>query len=239
MGRRNGNRETTQLAGGGRSHYYDRMKGDIIIVEEHHRAAAAAIVDHYESAIRAAGRPYTISVAGESGSGKSETGKAIAEECERLGLTAYVLQQDDYFVLPPRSNDRRRREDISRVGTGEVRIDLLDEHLARARSRSSEIVKPLVDYDADRICEEHIDLSDSDVVIAEGTYTTLLENVDCRVFIARTRLDTLESRRKRAREPIEPFLEQVLEMEHEIIAPHRERAQVVINRDYEVSFVEA
>jgi hypothetical protein len=47
----------------------------------------------------------------------------------------------------------------------------------------------------------------------------------------------MESRKKRAREPIEPFLEQVLEIEHEIIAPHRERADIIIDRDYEVSFL--
>jgi len=213
------------------------MRGDIIIVEDHHRRAAVAIVNRLESTVREADRPYTLTVAGESGSGKSETGKAIADECERRGLHAYVLQQDDYFRLPPRSNDRRRREDISWVGTGEVRLDLLDEHLAAVRSRSSSVRKPLVDYDADSIGEEEVDLSGIEVAIAEGTYTTLLANVDCRVFIARNRLDTLESRTKRAREPMEPFLERVLEIEHEIIAPHRERADLVISRDYEVSSV--
>lgn len=214
------------------------MKGDIVIVEEHHRSAARIIVDRLEPDIRAGSRPYTITVAGESGSGKSETGKAIADECASRGLGAYVFQQDDYFRLPPKTNDRKRREDISWVGIGEVRLDLLDEHLAAARDRSSEVVKPLVDYDADSIGEETVDLSGVDVAIAEGTYTTLLHHADCRVFIARTRLDTLESRKKRGREPIEPFLERVLEIEHRIIAPHRDKADVIISADYEVSFVD-
>lgn len=214
------------------------MRGDIIIVEEHHRRAARSIVDRIEAAIRESARLYTITVAGESGSGKSETGKAIADECSERGLAPFVFQQDDYFRLPPRSNDRRRREEISWVGTAEVRLDLLDEHLAAARRRESDVTKPLVDYDSDSIGEENVDLSSIDVAIAEGTYTTLLEHVDCRVFIARNRLETLESRTKRGREPIEPFLEQVLEIEHEIIAPHRERADVVISNEYEVSFVE-
>lgn len=214
------------------------MKGDIVIVEEHHRRAARVIMERLEPEIREHSRPYTITVAGESGSGKSETGRAIADECSARGLDAYVFQQDDYFRLPPKSNDSRRREDISWVGTDEVRLDLLDEHLAAARARSSAIVKPLVDYDSDSIGEETVDLSGIDVAIAEGTYTTLLENVDCRVFIARTRIDTLESRKKRARERIEPFLERVLEIEHEIISPHRETAHVIISTDYEVSFVD-
>lgn len=212
------------------------MKGDVIIVEEHHRIAATSILERIEPLIRDARRPFTLTVAGESGSGKSETAKALAEACSERGFEPFVFQQDDYFVLPPKSNDRRRREEISWVGTDEVRIDLLDEHLRSARNRDASLAKPLIDYEADEVGEEIVDLSEIDVAIAEGTYTTLLDNADCHVFIARTRLDTLESRKKRAREPIEPFLEQVLEIEHAIIAPHQNAADVVIGRDYEVSF---
>lgn len=210
------------------------MKGDVIIVEEHHRRAAAKIAASLADRIRATVRTYTISVAGESGSGKSETGQALKEELEKLGFTSAVLQQDDYFVLPPKSNDAKRREDITWVGAQEVRVALLDEHLAAARAGASRITKPLVIYDEDRVTEEEMSLEGIEVLIAEGTYTTLLENVDTRIFINRNRLETLESRKKRAREEIEPFLEEVLEIEHDIISKHRTRADIVITRDYEV-----
>ena len=212
------------------------MKGDIIIVEAHHRNAARAIVDRVLSQVQAASAPFACNVAGESGSGKSETGEALREEFESRGFSAFVFQQDDYFVLPPRSNDKKRREQIGWVGTNEVRIALLDEHVAAAKARSEAVEKPLVDYDADSIGSETVDLSQVDVVIAEGTYTTLLENLDVRIFIARNRLETMASRRKRAREPIEPFLEQVLEIEHKIIAPHADRADIIITREYDVTF---
>ena len=89
------------------------MKGDIIVLEEHHRNAARAIVPSILSAIRAKEGRYTITVAGESGSGKSETGKAIADELETNGIASVLLGQDDYFVLPPKSNDAKRRDDDS------------------------------------------------------------------------------------------------------------------------------
>jgi len=212
------------------------MRGDIILVEEHHRAAAVRIVDHLQDGIGASELPFVITVAGESGSGKSETGRAIHDELASRGIRSFVFQQDDYFVLPPRSNDRRRRDDISWVGTGEVRLDLLDSHLAAVRSGQVRIEKPLVEYEEDRITTETVDVSGCSVLIAEGTYTTLLANADARVFIARNRLETLESRKKRAREAMDPFIEQVLEIEHAIIAPHREKADVVLSRDYEVKF---
>jgi uridine kinase len=193
------------------------MKGDVILVEEHHRRVAQAIVAAYLSEIRERRGRYTMTVAGESGSGKSETARAIADELEDHGVGCAVYQQDDYFLLPPRTNDRARRANICWVGSTEVLLDLLDQHLQAAR-------------------EEEMDLSHAKVVIAEGTYTSLLENVDRRVFIARNRLETMEHRQKRGREQMDPFIERVLEIEHGIIAPHRERADVVITRDYDVEF---
>jgi uridine kinase len=213
------------------------MRGDVILVGEEHRRAAGLIVDGLADQIRATDRRYTITVAGESGSGKSETGQALAEALEERAIHAVVLQQDDYYVLPPKSNDAARRANFCWVGTTEVRLDLLDEHLAAARSGASEIVKPLVIYEEDRIDEETVSYEGADVVIAEGVYTSLCEHVDCRVFIARNRLETLEHRMKRGREDFDPFIEQVLTREHEIISRHRERADVIITRDYDVEFV--
>jgi uridine kinase len=147
------------------------MKGDIIIVEAHHRRVAEIIVDRIATRVESTGRPYSICVAGESGSGKSETGQALADAFLSRGITPFVFQQDDYFLLPPKSNDARRREDISWVGTGEVRLDLLDAHLGQVRNGNPAVEKPLVEYEKDLVTTEKVDLSGCRVLIAEGTYT--------------------------------------------------------------------
>lgn len=213
------------------------MRGDIIIIDEHHRSAAAKIVAHLLPLVSAREGRYTLTVAGESGSGKSETAQAIAEKFDEYNLRAFVLQQDDYFVYPPRTNHATRVEDIGWVGVNEVHLDLLDQHLAAARTGAATIEKPLVIYDDDRITAETASFTGIDVVVAEGTYTTLLNNVDTRIFIARNRLETLAARRRRGREAIDPFIERVLEIEHEIISPHISRADIVISNDYEVTIV--
>ncbi len=213
------------------------MKGDIILVGDEHRNAASQIIDRLYDEIAATERRYTITVAGESGSGKSETGQALADALGERGVKAVVLQQDDYYVLPPRFNDAARRANFAWVGTTEVRLDLLDEHLGAARAGEASIEKPLVIYADNQITTETISLEGVDVVIAEGVYTSLCENVDRRVFIARNRLETMEHRQKRAREEYDPFIEKVLETEHEIISQHRPRADVIITREYEVEFV--
>lgn len=213
------------------------MKGDVILVEEHHRRAAGAIAAAMIGKLKAKAARYVISVAGESGSGKSETAAAIADELSKLGLRSVILGQDDYFVLPPRSNDARRRADPEWLGPHvEVNLELMEGNLKAAIEGARELVKPLVDYDKDRVEEERISLEGVAVLIAEGTYTSLLRHVDTRIFIARSRLDTLEHRLKRNRggEARDPFIEQVLSREHMIIAGHRQLADFVITKDYDV-----
>ena len=213
------------------------MKGDIILVGEEHQGAAERIVDRLFEEISRSDRRYTMTVAGESGSGKSETARALADALEARDIKAAILQQDDYYVLPPRSNDAARRANFCWVGTTEVRIDLLDQHLASAREGAASLAKPLVIYSENLITEETISLDGIDVVIAEGVYTSLCRHVDRRVFIARNRLETMEHRMRRGREEFDSFIEDVLKAEHEIISQHRPMADVVITRDYDVEFV--
>ena len=217
------------------------MKGDVIVVEEYHRRAARLIVPAILGQIKEKPTRYVITVGGESGSGKSETGHAIAEELAAQGVKAVVLGQDDYFFLPPRSNDARRREDPAWLGPHvEVDLDTLEQNLKDAIGGRPTIAKPLVDYDKNSVEEETVSLDGVKVVVVEGTYTSLLKHVDTRVFIARNRLDTLAHRQKRSRgnEVGDPFIEQILKTEHQIIAGHRQLADFVISKDYGVVAVD-
>ena len=213
------------------------MKGDVVMVEEHHRKAAKEIIHRILADIEEKETRYTLTVAGESGSGKSEMGKAIQDELADYGIKAVVLGQDDYFVLPPYDNDARRREDPEWLGPHiEIKIDLLEGNLKAALAGAEKIDKPLIDYNRNTIEMETITLEGVRVVIAEGTYTSLLKHVDTRVFIDSSRLDTLAYREKRNRgnEVGDDFIEKVLTMEHKIIAGHKNLADFVITREHEV-----
>jgi uridine kinase len=87
------------------------MKGDIVVIEEHHNRAAIVIVAQIAEQIIAKPTRFVITVAGESGSGKSETAMAIANELNAYGINSVVIGQDDYFYLPPRLNSEKRHED--------------------------------------------------------------------------------------------------------------------------------
>ena len=216
------------------------MKGDIILISEKHIHAAEIIVAQIAEKIKAKPTRFVITVAGESGSGKSETGLAIANELEKLGIKSVVLGQDDYFYLPPKLNSEKRRADPDWLGPHvEVNFDVFEQNILDAVSGSSEITKPQVDYNANKIEKETISLEGVKVIIAEGTYTSLLKHVDIKVFIARNWLKTLEDRKKRNRgnEVNDPFTENILAIEHKIIAGHKQLADFVIDDDFEVSIV--
>lgn len=215
------------------------MQGDIIVIEPHHRAAAAAIAKMVAPLIENIDRKYVLTVAGESGAGKSEIAAAVAEELEKVDICSAIFQQDDYFIYPPKTNDRTRRKDIAWVGPQEVRLDLLDSHLSAFLEGKNSIEKPLVYYGEDRIDSELLDLSAAKAVIAEGTYTSRLENVNTRIFIDRDYRDTKKHRERRHRDDseLDDFIDRVLVIEHEIISADKARADIIVNGDYSVSSV--
>ena len=111
------------------------MKGDKLVLLDYHKRAASEIVSRIIQDIRQKKTRYIITVAGESGSGKSETGKAIANELDKFGIKSVLLGQDDYFVLPPKSNDLKRREDPEWLGPHvEVKLDILEQNLMERHS---------------------------------------------------------------------------------------------------------
>jgi uridine kinase len=214
------------------------MLGDKLIIKEYHTQAARKITEILTPRVEASAERYAVAVGGESGCGKSETAHELARLLGEAGFGAVVFAQDDYFVYPPRTNHEKRLEDINWVGPSEVNLGLLDDHIALAKDPNvSELVKPLSIFDEDRLDEETVDLTGIRAVIAEGTYTNSLQNVDCRVFIDRIYHDTLEAREERARDGLDEFSERVLAIEHGIIKVHRTLADIIIKKDYSVEVV--
>jgi len=208
------------------------MEGDKLIIQDHHVRAARAVREILEDEELSWDSLSVFTIAGESGSGKSEIASVLKDLFEERNVLTLILQQDDYFHYPPKTNARMREKNIGRVGTSEVRLDLLDENIRTVRGGAHALRKPLVIFEEDRIEEEVADLNGVQAIIVEGTYTTLLKEADVRIFIDRTNEDTRKARELRAREEQDPFLEKILLIEHEIISSHKRKAHIVIDRDY-------
>jgi uridine kinase len=213
------------------------MIGDIVFPEPHHTAAAEAIAALL--ADRIAEKRRALTIAGESGAGKSEIAQELARIFASYRKKCLILQQDDYFFLPPRSNEENRRRNIRSVGLGEVNLVLMNEHVRRFKfSPSEKMEKPLVIFEENRVDKETIMPAEYDVLIAEGTYTTLLKHADYHVFIDKTYEETLAHREGRGRDPLDEVAERFLEIEHSIISKHRTLAEIIVNSDYTVTWVE-
>lgn len=205
------------------------MIGDKLIIEQHHTDRAEDITQMLDKKIY---DRFALSVAGESGAGKSELAFEIARLLNKRGINAAVLQQDDYFVFPPKTNHEMRRRNLEQVGTYEVKLDFLDSNIRSFKHGEKQIYKPVVIFDEDRIIVEEKDVGDLKVLIAEGTYTSLLSFVNFRIFIDRDYHQTFETRKRRARDEFEPFMLDVLEREHLIISKHRKLADVIVFPDF-------
>ncbi|MFC2042851.1 hypothetical protein ACFLUA_01710 [Chloroflexota bacterium] len=205
------------------------MIGDKLIIEQHHTDRAEDIIQLLDKKICDS---FALSVAGESGAGKSELAFEIARLLNKGGINAAVLQQDDYFVFPPKTNHEMRRRNLEQVGTYEVKLDFLDSNLRSFKHGEKQIYKPVVIFDEDRIVTEEKDVGDLKVLIAEGTYTSLLSFVDFGIFIDRNYHQTSESRKRRARDEFEPFMQDVLEREHLIISKHKKLADMIVPPDF-------
>ena len=182
----------------------------------------------------AAGWParLVIGVAGETGSGKSVTAVALARELTAAGHPAAVLHQDDYFLRPPRANHEHRERDLGSVGPHEVNLAAIAAHVAAFRAGRDGVEGPLVDYPSDSFRVQRHDFAPLAVLVVEGTYVLRLDDLDVRIFLDATHEDTRERRRARNRDIDAPFVEQVLRIEHEIIAPQAALAHVVVDRDF-------
>ena len=212
------------------------MQGDKFVVAEQHLEVARTIVDLLRPYIAASEGKYTLTVAGESGSGKSTTAAALFTVLQQHGLSCVLLQQDDYYVYPPITNDRTRRQNPEWRGLCEVNFALLDQHLHDFLEGKSQIHKPLIVYVDDRIEHETIDVESADILIVEGTFVSVLKHVKTRIFIDRTYLDTRLDRRKRSRDlaELDDFTEGILEHEHAIVSAHKAFADLIITATYEV-----
>ena len=208
------------------------MQGDVLIINKNHRKATRQTIPFILDKIKSATNKFIITVAGESGAGKSEIAASIAKELEKNNITNFIFQQDDYFVYPPKTNSQVRLKDINHVGISEVKLDLLDDEIQMVKHGQTLIEKPLVIFEEDRIDKEAVELKDKDVLIAEGTYTTALKNADIRIFIDRNHQDTKASRLERNREKQDEYLEKILLIEHNIISKHKALADIIITKEY-------
>jgi uridine kinase len=178
---------------------------------------------------------FVISIAGESGSGKTTLANTLKRILLAKNISTDVINQDEYFKLPPKKNHQKRVEVFSHIGPNEVRLDLMDNHIDLIACRNEkQLFLPKMNWTVDKEEQEPRDFAGIKVLIVEGTYTSLLKNTNLKVFINASYIQTKQNRINRNRETITPFIERVLQKESEIIQSHAPLVDVVIDVDFKI-----
>lgn len=175
-----------------------------------------------------------LAIGGESGSGKTTTAICLEKALSGKGIDSTTIHMDSYFKLPPKENHLKRIEDLSHVGPQEIDMALLNHHLKTFKKGENSIRIPVLNYTMNLFTHETLDLSKIKVLIVEGVYSFLLEEVDHKIFMARSYKDTYQNRIARTRETYDPLVELILEIEHNIVSPLIRQSDFIINKDYSI-----
>jgi uridine kinase len=212
------------------------MIGEHFNIKPEYFALAEAILERVEQSRQSVQGKYVIAIAGESGSGKSMTARCLATCMEQHNIKVAILHQDDYFKLAPADNHKARQENTNHIGPTEVLLELLQQHIDIFKQAiDTSITKPIIDFANNTISTESIEISEAEILIVEGTYSLFLENgLDYKIFMSRTYLDTYKQRMERGREGHNDFIEEVLAIEHKIIAPLASKADIQITKEYTI-----
>ena len=212
------------------------MLGDVLLINDMHKDAAQAIFERVNEARADLDERYryVIGISGESGSGKSELAHALAKVLKEHHVRVKIIHTDNYYKIQPLLREEwRRNKGFDRIGLDEYDWIKIRKTI-RDFKEQQECMIPCIDLIPEQVDKLITDFSKIDLLIIDGLYAINAPDVDMRVFIDLTYLDTLQSRLERAREAQDDFLERVLEIEHRIISAHKSRADYIIDKQYRV-----
>jgi len=214
------------------------MIGENIDQTKLNETAASELLLEFPSLLNS--KRIVIAIAGESGSGKTHMAVALEHTLNHFGKRSFILHMDDFFILPPALNHQKRVENISHVGPQEVDLNRLNAIIDSFKAGADVLHVPQVHYYDNRIEELEIAVGDIDILLVEGTYSFYLALLDFKLYMSRTFKETRELRalRNRGNEINDPFVEEVLALEHELICQKKSEADAMIDYHFNLKINE-
>jgi len=215
------------------------MLGDVLLINEKHKSAALSIYGHLQEKLRTKKKGYRfiVAISGESGAGKSELSHSLALLLKKQGQRVKILHTDNYYKIPPNArNDWRKNNGINRVGVKEYDWTLLKRNIKEFKE-GREALMPCIDIVSKQTDKLITNFSDIDILVVDGLYAIKIREVDLRVYIDLTYLETKVNQGSRGKEDSDDFRFQVLEMEHQHMLALKPLADLVIDKDYKVNEV--
>lgn len=208
------------------------MLGDVLLIGEKHENAAREILPHI---LKNRKDKFMIAISGESGSGKTELSHVIAKMLRKEGIFCKPIHIDNYYRIHPleRTEWRKTHGIETAVGLGEYDWDTIYRNIADFKS-GSESTMPCIDLVTEQVDHLTTDFSTVDMIIIDGLYAINTEDVDLKIFIELTYHETKKAQVVRGKEPQNEYRMQVLEREHQVVQSLRDKADIFINKEYQV-----
>jgi len=208
------------------------MLGDVLLIADKHRNAAAEIV---KEVLANRKDKMIVAISGESGSGKSELAHCIAKDLRKEGIMAKPIHIDNYYRIHPleRTEWRKKNGIENAVGLNEYDWDTIYRNIEDFRN-SRKSTMPCVDLVTEQIDQLTTDFNSIDMLIVDGLYAINTEGADIRVFIELTYHETKKAQVVRGKEPQNEYRMQVLEREHQVVQSLKNKANILVNKDYNV-----
>lgn len=210
-----------------------------MLINDLHKSAAQAIMerviaDKKSKEEKDPDYKYVVAISGESGAGKSELSHSLALALKAQGIRVKVLHTDNYYLVPPLlRKEWRMTNGIESVGIDEYDWSLVNRNIADFKE-NRETIMPCIDIVPDQIDKLITDFMKIHLLVIDGLYAINTENVDLRVFIELTYHETKMSQLMRGKEPQDEFRLQVLEREHINVMSLKPKADLLVNRNYDV-----
>jgi uridine kinase len=210
------------------------MLGDILLIQEKHKKAGEVII---ERILKDKKEKYIVAVSGESGSGKTELTHVIAKGLRKYGIFAKPLHTDNYYnTLPLERREWRNKQGIENVvGYNEYKWDEIQKSIDDFKNnRKSQM--PCVDLVTEQVDQLITDFSEVDMLIVDGLYAIKADNIDLRIFIDLSYLETKEKHTKdsRGKEVMDEVRWATLAQEHKMVQSLKPLADLLITKDYKV-----
>jgi len=207
------------------------MLGDVLLIEDKHKNAAETIK---KEVLANKKEKMIVAISGESGSGKSELAHSLAKSLQAEGVQAKPLHIDNYYKTHPLEREEwRKKHGIESIGYNEYDWDTIYKNIDSFK-KGEKAEMPCVDLVTQQVDKLITDFSNVEMLIIDGLYAMKTENTDLNVFIDLTYHETKKAQLKRGKEKVNDYRMQVLEREHQVVRSLKERAHLIVNKEYQV-----
>jgi len=208
------------------------MLGDVLLITENHKKAAQAILEKLQEI---SGDKIVLAIGGESGSGKTEIAHEVARILKALGTPAKIMHIDNYYLTSPVERTKWRVDHgIESIGYHEYDWEAINQNLDDFQQDREQVKMPCIDLLTDQEDILITSFKELRYLIVEGLYAIQAE-ADLRVLIDLTYHETKKAQYQRGKEPTNEFRWQVLQREHEVVQSIREKADLLVKKDYTLS----